>query len=77
MDDFKGINDSFGHQIGDKFLITIAEKISALFLTKNIFARIGGDEFVGVINYENLGEVYEIVENILRISSQAVVINEI
>ena len=77
MDDFKGINDSFGHQIGDKFLITIAEKISALFLTKNIFARIGGDEFVGVINYENLGEVYEIVENILRISSQAIVINEI
>ena len=77
MDDFKGINDNFGHQIGDKFLITISEKIGEMFTSKNIFARIGGDEFVGVVSYENLGEVYEIAQNMLRIASDEVEIDEL
>lgn len=77
MDDFKSINDNFGHQIGDKFLVAISEKIGAMFNGKNIFARIGGDEFVGVINYENLGEVYEIAQNMLRLASDEVKIDEL
>ncbi len=46
MDNFKLVNDQYGHDAGDQFLIVIARRIQSLF-GENIFgARFGGDEFV-------------------------------
>lgn len=72
MDGFKGINDTYGHQAGDKFLTEISSGIDRLFDERDMFARIGGDEFVAIIVYKNAGEVYEIVQNMLRIASSEV-----
>lgn len=48
VDNFKLINDSLGHQMGDQALIEVAKTISTVF--KNSFtARLGGDEFISVI----------------------------
>lgn len=69
MDGFKGINDTYGHKAGDKFLVEISSHIDTLFDERDMFARIGGDEFVAIILYEKAGEVYEIVENMLSIAS--------
>lgn len=45
VDDFKNINDRFGHVTGDNVLIDIAEKIRKHFRDSDIVGRIGGDEF--------------------------------
>ncbi|CAD7286272.1 EAL and GGDEF domain-containing protein [Campylobacter suis] len=68
FDGFKAINDTYGYQAGDKFLTEISSKIDVLFEDRDMFARIGGDEFVAIILHENVGEIYEMAENILRIA---------
>lgn len=46
LDDFKGINDTFGHDAGDKFLVHISERLRATVQPEDWVARLGGDEFV-------------------------------
>lgn len=45
VDNFKGVNDSLGHQIGDAVLHEVALKLQRLFCGAEIVGRIGGDEF--------------------------------
>jgi diguanylate cyclase (GGDEF)-like protein len=49
VDDFKKINDSYGHDIGDKTLQNVASHISANVRKEDIVARIGGDEFIIIL----------------------------
>ncbi len=46
VDNFKFINDYYGHDIGDKLLQKIAQRISENFRSTDMLARVGGDEFV-------------------------------
>jgi diguanylate cyclase (GGDEF)-like protein len=46
LDDFKGINDTFGHDSGDKFLVHISERLREAVGPQDWVARLGGDEFV-------------------------------
>src|SRR5690606_25616506 len=50
LDDFKKINDSFGHPIGDKALIKAADIIRESISEHDFLARFGGDEFFVVTN---------------------------
>ncbi len=58
LDNFKIINDSFGHVMGDKVLIRISELFKANFREMDTIARIGGDEFVMILRtFENVNQV--------------------
>lgn len=67
MDNFKLVNDSFGHMFGDAVLAEIASRLKRLFQVEDIVARIGGDEFLVFMRHvrgeqavrEKLAEVLE------------------
>ncbi|MBF7074402.1 EAL domain-containing protein [Glaciecola sp. MH2013] len=49
LDGFKNVNDSFGHEIGDRLLCIIAERIQISMGVEHTLARLGGDEFLAMI----------------------------
>lgn len=50
IDDFKKVNDTFGHLFGDAFLIEATSRIHQLFRKEDLLGRIGGDEFLIFLN---------------------------
>lgn len=50
IDDFKNVNDSRGHLVGDKVLKSVSNVLKNIFKEKDIIARIGGDEFAVLLN---------------------------
>ena len=73
IDDFKKINDTYGHQCGDSILSIIAEQFKLIFGDETISGRIGGDEMsVYVkekISKEKATEMLRTLQNYLDVSS--------
>lgn len=64
LDDYKKINDAFGHVIGDRVLVEFVQ-ICNYFLQENDFvARFGGEEFIIILNDKSKEEAIKIVESI-------------
>ncbi len=59
VDDFKLINDQYGHQRGDEFLMQMAECMRMTFRKEDILCRMGGDEFLIFIDHVNKEKIEE------------------
>lgn len=70
VDNFKKINDSFGHGVGDEVLIQIAQTIRSQIRSQDMIARLGGDEFAVVLNNTDLATSQEILDRIRRATLQ-------
>ncbi len=76
LDHFKNINDSYGHDIGDKVLKIIASRIDKCIRKGDYLARFGGDEFVVLINgFEHKNDLERIAEHIIKCISQPILID--
>lgn len=65
VDKFKSINDTFGHSVGDKVLITLANCLQKAFRANDIIMRLGGDEFaVFVPDVHNKNSGKNIIERL-------------
>jgi diguanylate cyclase (GGDEF)-like protein len=66
LDDFKPINDRFGHKAGDLVLQRIAQRLKSRMKTGDAVARYGGDEFVLlIVNVHSEADVIRVVERVL------------
>lgn len=64
IDFFKNINDTYGHNIGDEILKLIANNMNKYIRKSDILARIGGEEFVILLNNTNEQNAYALAEKI-------------
>jgi len=70
IDYFKFINDNYGHLIGDEVLKYVTNKIKTLIRKDDVFARIGGEEFVILLPNTSLENAQKIAEKLRQIIEQ-------
>ncbi|MBW3698216.1 sensor domain-containing diguanylate cyclase [Vibrio sp. T187] len=62
IDNFKSLNDEYGHLGGDEVLVTMARQIQSIKRNSDLFARIGGEEFVLLLSNINEKEALDLAE---------------
>ncbi len=72
MDNFKTINDTFGHAFGDRFLQQFASAVHTALRTGDILARYGGDEFVVILPESDTQQAQGVAERVLENASRLV-----
>ncbi len=77
LDNFKKINDNYGHQMGDKVLKITAYKLRNAIKKTDMVARLSGDEFIAIINPATTQtDVIQTCERILNVLQQPIIINK-
>jgi len=74
VDDFKAINDNYGHEAGDEFLKHVARSITAYCGSSGLVARLGGDEFTVALWDLDAMEVSQTVEAMMRAIREPILI---
>jgi diguanylate cyclase (GGDEF)-like protein len=75
LDDFKTINDSLGHYVGDQLLIAVARRVESCVRPIDLPARLGGDEFAVLLRQTGVEEAQEIADRLVRAIEQPFVID--
>jgi len=67
LDRFKAVNDNLGHDVGDRLLISVSERLAELMRDSDTVARLGGDEFVILADdIDSDGEALALADRVLR-----------
>jgi len=75
LDNFKEVNDTFGHHAGDELLVTVARRLTDLLRDSDTVARLGGDEFVVVLPDTEIGVAESVAGRVLDALSGPVVLD--
>ena len=75
IDNFKRINDSLGHQTGDKLLISLAERLSASIDSGGILARFASNEFAILMGVADLAAAQQLAQQVLHSLEQPIFVD--
>jgi diguanylate cyclase (GGDEF)-like protein/PAS domain S-box-containing protein len=75
LDNFKAINDSYGHETGDKVLVEVARRLSGTLRRADTVARLGGDEFVMLCTTMRDDDPRSLGDRIVRVVRQPYIEN--
>jgi diguanylate cyclase (GGDEF)-like protein/PAS domain S-box-containing protein len=76
LDGFKTINDSLGHEAGDRFLVTVAERLKNRLRPEDSLARFGGDEFAVLLEeVANVTEAIRVAQRIAKGLQEPLAVN--
>jgi len=77
LDDFKKINDSYGHASGDKILIEVASSFKSVLPAHHILGRLGGDQFLIILNrLDDTSSAAKTAKNLLKILEKPFAIDD-
>jgi diguanylate cyclase (GGDEF)-like protein/PAS domain S-box-containing protein len=77
IDNFKKINDTYGHNKGDEVLIKITNKVKSIIRKTDLLFRVGGEEFIIIFTKTSIDKAYNIAEKIrIDISNMNMIENE-
>ncbi|MFC0679090.1 putative bifunctional diguanylate cyclase/phosphodiesterase [Lysobacter korlensis] len=72
LDDFKLVNDSYGHSVGDEILTALAARLTTTMRAGDIVARLGGDEFVVVVDVDDFAMLSQLIERLFAAMAEPV-----
>lgn len=76
IDNFKYINDTLGHQVGDKLLVDLALLLRKRMRKTDILARLGGDEFAIILPHVSTDQARSIAQNILESTKNTIIVDK-
>jgi diguanylate cyclase (GGDEF)-like protein len=65
LDDFKNVNDTLGHQVGDELIISVAGRLATATRNHDLVARFGGDEFAVLFDDLDAGQALRVAQRLL------------
>ena len=75
VDYFKRVNDTHGHVIGDKVLMTVARILREHLSPQDVAARVGGDEFVALLRARSLGSAAALAERVRAAMQRSLIVH--
>lgn len=76
LDGFKDINDSYGHNMGDKVLRVVSNRLVMSARREDLVSRFGGDEFAMLISYNSIDQVRYVANKVVRAVDEVMVIDD-
>jgi diguanylate cyclase (GGDEF)-like protein/PAS domain S-box-containing protein len=77
LDKFKDVNDTFGHDIGDRVLVAAASRLTGILRKVDTVARIGGDEFILLLwGISERDDAIKVARKIIEVFQQRLIIDE-
>jgi diguanylate cyclase (GGDEF)-like protein/PAS domain S-box-containing protein len=77
LDDFKPVNDRYGHAAGDAVLIAVADRLRDSTRGSDLIARLGGDEFAVLLEVRDQDEVNAVVDRILASLERPIMFDDV
>jgi diguanylate cyclase (GGDEF)-like protein/PAS domain S-box-containing protein len=77
IDDFKAVNDTYGHELGDKLLVELSKRMKQALREGDTLARIGGDEFIAVmVDLNSIESCKPVLERLLKATNEPVTVDD-